>query len=615
MARIIYFITFADKLRNSTFMKAFIKYTFASALGVIIASFVMITVLVMVLIGMAAASDANTLVLEDNSVLVVKLKGEITEHMTENAFDELLGGSTTLRQGLDNIVGAIDKAAKCDEIKGIYIEAGMTNTDYASLQEIRKALARFKSTKKWIVAYADEYTQGAYYVSSIADEICVNPEGMVDIHGIAAQPVYYKDLLAKFGVKVKVVKVGKYKSATEQFTEEKMSEENREQVTRYINGIWKTISEDICKSRNIPDAALQRCADDHTLLRGTAYLKANKLIDKTMYADEVKDGIKKRLGIKKDDEVKHVMCSVLNKSTIQNTYSDNKIAIYYCQGSITQIAEGSMLTGEDNIVSTVMTKDLEKLAKDDNIKAIVIRINSGGGDAFASEQIWHSIKELKKVKPVVVSMGGMAASGAYYLSADASWIVAQPTTLTGSIGIFGAFPDMSGLMTEKLGIKFDNVKTNKHSDFNITQTARPFNAEEEEMLQQYINRGYELFCKRVADGRKIPLATVKEIAQGRVWLGNDALKIKLIDELGGMPEAMKKAAALAKIKDYETVCYPTDGDWLEQLTAKVSGHNDNLDEQLHETLGAYYEPFLLVRNLKNQSPIQARSQWKATLLK
>lgn len=253
-----------------------------------------------------------------------------------------------------------------------------------------------------------------------------------------------------------------------------------------------------------------------------------------------------------------------------------------------------------------MVRDLDKLAKDDDIKAVVIRVNSGGGDAFASEEIWHSVAELKKKKPVVISMGGAAASGAYYLSAGASWIVAQPMTITGSIGIFGAFPDLSGLMQEKLGIKYDHVKTNAHSDFTLLQTSRPFNAEEQAMLQQYINRGYELFCKRVSEGRKIPINRVKEIAQGRVWIGSDALSIKLIDQLGGMPEAMKKAAELAKIKDYNTITYPESKSMMDQLLETAEGNNNNLDEQLRSTLGMMYEPFVIVRSLEHQSPVQAR---------
>lgn len=593
-------------------MGNFIKHTLAATLGFIIASVVMGVVVLCVIVGIAMTDGNGNVTPKDNSVLVVKLSGQIVEHTTENPFDALLGGSAASQQGLDNIVGAIDKAAKSEEIRGIYIESGLVEADYATLQEIRNALVRFKTAKeskgKFVVAYADEYTQGAYYVCSAADKVWINPEGMLDIHGIAAQPMFLKDLMEKFGVKMKVVKVGKYKSATERYTEDRMSDENREQVTRYINGIWESVAKDICKSRNIPDSVLQRCADDHTLLRGTAYLKDSKLIDKTMYADEVKGEIKKLLGIDGKEEIAQIGCAGLNGSLSGNELSDNKIAVYYCEGSIVQAKEAGVLMGDAGIVSKTMTKDLDDLAKDDDIKAVIIRINSGGGDAFASEAIWHSVVELRKKKPVVVSMGGMAASGAYYLSAGASWIVAQPTTLTGSIGIFGAFPDMSGLMTEKLGLKFDNVKTNKHSDFSILQTARPFNAEEEAMLQQYINRGYELFCKRVADGRKIPVARVKEIAEGRVWLGMDAIGLKLVDELGGMPEAVRKAKALAKVKDCELVPYPAEDDWITQLTETASGHNNNLDEQLRTTLGAYYEPFIMIRNIQHQSPIQARSE-------
>lgn len=580
--------------------------------GILLSTVLLVVIAVIFIIGAAVTEAAkDDISLKEKSVLVVKLNGEILEHVADNPLDELLGHRGTDEQGLDDIVGAIDKATDAEEIKGIYIEAGMVEADYATLQEIRKALERFKATKakqkdRFVVAFGNEYTQGAYYVCSVADRIWINPEGMVDLHGIAAQPMYVKDLLAKVGVKVKVVKVGTYKSATEQYTEEKMSDANREQVTRYITGIWNTVTEDISKSRNIPVDSINRYADEMSALQGTKYLLARRIVDKTMYADEVKKEVKALLKQDDDKEIEQVTCKALKRSSIGESMALNKIAVYYCEGSIVREQVAGMISGDDGIVSKSVSRDLDDLAKDDDIKAVVIRINSGGGDAFASEEIWHSVKELNKKKPVVVSMGGMAASGAYYLSAGAAWIVAQPTTLTGSIGIFGAFPDLSGLTQEKLGLKFDKVTTNKHSDFSMLQTARPFNAEEEAMLQRYINRGYELFCKRVAEGRKIPMAQVKKIAEGRVWLGKDAITHKLLDELGGMPEALKKAAALAKVKDYAIAPYPTDDDWIELLTEKTTGHNNNLDEQLRLTLGAYYEPFVMVRNLQYQSPVQAR---------
>ncbi len=591
-------------------MKSFIKYTFSTIVGVLIAGIIMVAGLVVVGTAMALSDDTAPVEVKDDSVLRLRLSGEIVEKQDADAISGMLGISDmTQRQGLNDIVGAIEKAARNENIKGLYIEAGMLQADYATLQEIRKAVIEFRKSRKWVVAFADEYTQGAYYVCSAADKVLLNPQGMLDLHGISSKPMFLKDLLAKVGVKMTVVKVGKFKSATEQYTEEQMSEANREQTTRYISNIWNVVLQDISKSRRISIDSLNIFADEMTSLQGAGYLKQHRLIDKTLYQNEVEAYLNTLLKKDKDEKVEMVGCAALNRSTIESIVSDNKIAVYYCEGSIVQNQESGMVMGDAGIVSKKMVKDLDKIAKDDDIKAVVIRVNSGGGDAFASEEIWNSVVKLKARKPVVISMGGMAASGAYYLSAGASWIVAQPTTLTGSIGIFGCFPDMSNLMQQKLGIKYDNVKTNKHADFSILQTARPFNAEEEAYLQAYINRGYELFCKRVADGRKISIGQVKQIAEGRVWTGADALRIKLVDEIGGMPEALKKAATMAKIKDedYETVAYPKAKTWMEQLT-ETAGTDDELDQQLRLTLGAFYEPFVLVRQLQHQSPVQARCE-------
>lgn len=586
-------------------MRQFFKITIASFFGFIIGTAVLACVAFVVIVGILAAGSSDTLEVKDNSVLTVNLSGEIVEHTITNPLNSLMG-NTTGQQGLDDIVGAIDKAASMKEISAIYVEAGLVKADYASMQEIRQALERAKAKKKLIVSYAKEYTQGAYYVCSVADQVWIHPEGMLDLHGLAAQPMYVKDLLEKFGVRMTVVKVGKYKSATEMYTEEKMSDANRQQVTRYISGIWDTVKNAVSTSRHITTAEVDSCADALTELQSSDYLAKHRLIDRRLYAEEVKTELKKMLHKTGDDEIEKVTCSALSHSSIAQKMSDNKIAVYYCEGSIVRAKEAGLIMGDAGIVSTDVVKDLEKLTKDDDVKAVVVRVNSGGGDAFASEEIWHAIKTLKTKKPVVVSMSGAAASGAYYMSCIASYIIAQPTTLTGSIGIFGTFPDVSSLMTEKLGIKYDMAKTNRHSDFSYLQQSRPFTPEEQALLQGYINRGYELFCKRVAEGRKMPVEKVKAIAQGHVWLGMDAVKIGLVDALGGIGTAIDKAAKLAKVKDYETVSYPEEPDMLEQLTGTLDDGGNGLDEQLRLTLGAYYEPFVMVRNLQHQSPVQAR---------
>ncbi len=590
-------------------MKQFLKYVCATVVGLLITLCIFTVICFTIIVGVTASSDST--VISEGSVLVVKLNGDIVEHVGEGSVDRMMGVMPS-SQGVDDIVMAIDAAAKEPNIKGIYVESGQMLSDYSALREIRNALLRFKTSRKWVVSYGDSYTQGTYYVCSAADKVWMNPEGTLDIHGLAAQPMYVKDLLDKFGVKMTVIKVGTYKSATEQYTESQMSDANREQVTRYIGSLWTTVTTEIGKSRGISAEAINKYADNVTMAQPAELLIKQRLIDKTMYANEVKAEIKKLLKQDADEDIKQVSCTELATKTRTDNESatDDKIAIYYAEGSIVQSAEAGLLfSGGQSIVSKDMVKDLDKLAKDDNVKAVVIRVNSGGGDSFASEEIWHSVATLKAKKPVVISMSGAAASGAYYFSAPASWIVAQPTTITGSIGIFGVFPDMTRLYKEKLGLTFDNVKTNKHADMSLLQRARPFDAEEEALLQQYINRGYELFCKRVSDGRKMPVAKVKEIAEGRVWIAGDAKKLKLVDEIGGMPEAVKKAAELAKVKKYVATAYPTPPTLLEQLLDKATGNGNNLDEQMKSTLGTLYEPFCIIKSLETQNPIQARCEY------
>ena len=585
-------------------MKKLLKYIFAAFIGIVVTTMIACIIGIVALVNIVTSDDEGMSDVKDNSVLVVKLSGNIVEHAEKGSPLSVLTEKTEI-QGLDDIVSAINNAADSKEIAGIYIEAGLLQSDYSALQEIRHALLSAKKNKKWIVSYSDAYSQGTYYVCSAADEIWINPQGVVDIHGIAGQTTYLKDLLAKVGVKMKVIKVGTYKSATETFTEDHMSDANREQSTRYIQGMWNIIAQDIAEGRGLTVKEVNSLADTLTALQDTKFLMDKKLITKTLYSEDVKKEIKKLLKQKDDEDISQISCQDLAKLT-KNSREDKKIAIYYAQGSIVQNAESGLVMGDAGIVSKKVVSDLEKLAKDDNIKAVVIRINSGGGDAYASEEIWHSVITLKSKKPVVISMGSMAASGAYYLSAGASWIVAQPTTLTGSIGIFGLLPDVTELMQSKLGIKFDKVITNKHADFASALTARPMSAEEEAMLQQYINRGYELFCKRVSDGRKIPVNQVKTIAEGRVWIAADAKNHKLVDEIGGLKNAIDKAAKLAKLDKYETSYYPAKKAWYEDLFSNIEKGNNNLDEQLQSTLGVYYEPFKMVKDIKNQNPIQAR---------
>lgn len=581
-------------------MKDFFKNVFATFVGLFL--FVLVTLFLgfVCIFGMVLSSESTTEI-KNNSVLVINLSGPLNERTEENVITKFVG-KTANETSLEDVLSGIEKAKADKNIKGIYLEVGVfVPNSYAALQEIRDALIDFKKSNKWIVAYGDSYTQGTYYLASVANDVYLNPQGMLDWHGLSTQRIYLKDMLAKFGVKVQVSKVGTYKSATEMFTGDKMSDADRQQTSAYLNGIWKNLLKDVGESRNIPIAKLNEYADSViTFANPTDYLKM-KLIDKLLYTDQVRNEIKKRLGIASGEDINQV--SLADLKTVKADKNGNEIAVYYAYGDIVDAPVSGTSLSQHNIVGKDVCKDLKELMDDDDVKAVVIRVNSGGGSAFASEQMWHQIMELKKVKPVVVSMGGYAASGGYYMSVPANWIVAEPTTITGSIGIFGMFPDFSGLASEKLGIKFDEVKTNKNGTF--LSPMRPLTPDEMRMLQVYIDRGYNTFKDRVAQGRKLTMQQVETIAQGHVYTGEDALKIKLVDELGGLDKAVQKAVQLAKIKDYYTKNYPAPVNWLDQIFGDDVQDN-YLSEQLHSSLGMLYQPFSILRTLNQQSAIQAR---------
>lgn len=585
-------------------MKQFFKNVAATIVGLFAFGIIMIVLGFICLIGMVAASNGKPS-LQDNSVMVLKLQGTISDKAEDNLLGSMTGSQFN-ELGMNKILSAIRKAKSEDKVKGIYLETGVLQTDYATLQEIRNALADFKKSGKWIIAYGDNISQGGYYLSSIANKVYVNPEGNIDWHGIATQTLYLKDVAAKFGVHFTVVKVGKYKSFTETYTEDKMSDANREQLSRYVNGLWQQVLTDVSKSRGINKDSLNHYADGIMAFEDTKLLKTRKLVDGFCYYDEIKNVVKKQLGLSEDDNIHQASIEDVNGAVDDENILGDQIAVYYCQGDIVSVASSSMYGSDEQIVSKKVIKDLQDLENDNNIKAVVLRINSGGGEAYASEQIWRAVCQLNKKKPVVVSMGGLTASGAYYMSMGARYIMAQPTTLTGSIGIFGALPDFSDLMTQKLGFKYDEVKTNSNSTYTSAGYSRHWTSDEINTLQAYVNRGYSLFRKRVADGRKLTVDQVEKIAQGRVWLGTDAKNIKLVDGLGSLDDAIAKAAQLAKVTDYCTQEYPASADWMDQLLDKVSGDSGTLlDEQLKLTLGDLYKPFMIIRNMKEKEPVQA----------
>ncbi|MFC2580825.1 MAG: signal peptide peptidase SppA [Segatella oris] len=580
-------------------MKDFFKNVFATMLGLFLFGIVMSFMGLMCLIGIIASSSSTTKI-EDNSVLVLKLDGSMTEQEEENMMNSLQGISSLSFEGT---MKAIKKAKDDDKVAGIYLEAGQFGADLAQAEEIEKALLDFRKSGKWIIAYGENYSTLGYYLASTANKIYLNKDGMIEWSGIGGEKVYYKNLLAKVGIKFVTTKVGKYKSAVEQLTADNISDADREQTQRYLDGWWNTILATVAKNRSLNKDSLNAYADRVITLEAPENMQKYKLVDGLIYNDQIADIVRKQLGIDKEDDI--------NKLTVDDINADDTpvtgehIAVYYAYGDIVDKASPQSIFQDDRqIVGNDMCKDLEDLAKDDNVKAVVIRVNSGGGSAYASEQIWHQISELKKVKPVVVSMSGAAASGGYYLSSNANWIVADPTTITGSIGIFGLFLDRSELYTKKLGINYAEVKTNRNSVFGAS--GHPFTPEQLSLLQNNVNRGYMLFKKRVAEGRKMTMEQVENIAQGRVWLGQDAIKLKLVDQLGGLDDAIVKAAKLAKMNDYETASYPSPLSTWEQLLGSYVGGDDLLNGKMQAYLGEFYEPFKIINDAKHMDKVQAR---------
>lgn len=583
-------------------MKDFFKNVLATAVGVLLVGFITGFFMVVSLVGMAL-SQSETAPVADNSVLVLRLTGSLSERANDDVLASLFGDRIP-KLGLATMTEAIRQAKESDKVKGIYIEAGAFAPDsYASLAAIRRELEEFRKAGKWIVAYGDSYTQGAYYLASVADKVYLNPQGQVDWHGLGSEPVFVKDLLAKLNVRMQVAKVGTYKSATEMFTGEKMSDADRQQTTAYLTGIWQNVVSAVGKSRSLTAQQLNAYADSLVSLAAPQDYVRMRMVDGLLYTDQVRQAVKKKMGLSPDDEIPQVSMSDLLAAGPEDKKGD-EIAIYYAVGDIVD-GVVAMPSRESVIDAQKVCADLQDLAKDKDVKAVVLRVNSPGGSAYASEQIWHQVMELKKVKPVVVSMGSYAASGGYYISCPANWIVAEPNTLTGSIGIFGMFPDVSGLLREKLGLKFDEVKTNKYALFGTR--SRPFTADELSHLESYIDRGYKLFRQRVADGRRLKVDQVEQVAQGHVWLGQDAQRIGLVDQLGGVEVALRKAAQLAKLTQWHSSAYPVLPDYLSQLLDLPGAARGNyLDEQMRQSLGAYYEPFALIRDLQAQNPVQAR---------
>ena len=587
-------------------MKEFFKYVMATICGILILGIVMSIMFIVSLAGMALSSSPTAKV-KKNSVFTLQLNGAVQERGEEDSpLSMLLGQADMSVMGLDDLVSSIRKAKEQEEIKGIYLETNAVSFDSPAIaQELRDALKDFKKSGKWIIAFGDNYTQGAYYVASVADSVFMNKTGMLELKGLGGKGEYFLGLYEKLGVKYQAVKVGKYKSAVERHIRKDMSNEDREQRTAYLQGVWQYWLKDIAESRKLKAENIDQMVSDSIMAFANPqdYVKG-KLIDGLMYPEEIKKVIKAKLGVEEDKDVHQMMFSEMKNVEKKKEDKGEKVAVYYAYGEIID-AMSSMFSTEHSIVGSTTVNDLKKLAEDKDVKAVVLRVNSPGGSAVASEQIWHAIKLLKEKKPVVVSMSGYAASGGYMISAAANYIVAEPTTITGSIGIFGLVPNLSGLVTDKLGVTFDGAKTNRYTDFEENLIMSKDNAEEIKFMQGYVDRGYETFLSIVADGRKMTRDQVHEIAQGRVWLATDALPIKLVDKLGSLDDAVKKAAELAKLDEYYTASYPAEPGFLESLMADKE-NTSYLNSEMREVLGDLYEPILNMRRDQQRNRLQAR---------
>lgn len=575
-------------------MKDFFKFTLATVVGIILSGIVLFFFGMITVFGIIASSKSEVQV-KDNSIMFLDLNGDLLERSEENPFSQFFGDKLS-SYGLDDILTSIKTAKENDNIKGIYLEATRLGSSFASIEEVRNALLDFKKSGKFVVAYADNYSQGLYYLASMADKVMLNPQGAIEWQGLASQPIFFKDLLQKLGIEMQVFKVGTYKSAVEPFIATEMSPANRQQVTQFLGSIWGQLLSDISASRNISVDSLNAYADKMMMFYPAEESVKCGLADTLLYKDGVRQYLKNLVKAGKDDDLNTLtLTEMINvRKEVPKDKSGNIIAIYYAYGDI----DGSTNEG---IVSKKVIKDLRELRENENVKAVVMRVNSPGGSAFGSEQIWHEVTLLKEKKPVIVSMGDYAASGGYYISCAADYILAQPTTLTGSIGIFGMVPNVKGL-TEKIGLNFDVVKTNKYADMGAL--GRGMNDDEKALMQMLINNGYQLFLTRCANGRKLSMEAIEKVAQGRVWTGIEAKQLKLVDELGGLDKALAIAAKRAKTDNYTVMTYPEKESFFTKLmNDKTDGY---IETQLEANFGDYYKSFSLIKNLKNADKVQAR---------
>lgn len=582
-------------------MKEFLKIVLGSMLGFMIVFGLFIIIIFAIIASAASFGEDQPVFVKPNSILFMDLSKTIIERGNDNPFDnfDLAGFKSTKTLGLNQILAAIDKASSDDNIKGILLELSDIPAGYATIEPIRNHLIAFRKSGKFVYAFGDNFSQKAYYLATAADQIIVNPHGYIEFKGLYSELMFFKGALEKLDVETQVVRHGKFKSAVEPFTEDKMSDANRIQTELVLNSIWSNIIKEIASARVISIDSLNLIADSLWANHASQALRL-RMIDKTMYKDELLILLKEKVGIALEDDLASIELSkyikTLNKN--QNGSGSDQIAVIYANGEISS-GEGD----EESIGADGLSQTIRKARQDSSIKAIVLRINSPGGDALASEIIWREVYLANTVKPVVVSMSDLAASGGYYIACPARVIYAEPSTITGSIGVFGIIPNLQKLFNEKLGITFDEVKTNEHSDY--ISVNKPLSDFDRMVLLNQIETIYATFIQRVSDGRKIPVNMVDSIGQGRIWSGIDARRIHLIDSIGGLGEAISGAAILAGINEYSIVELPVQKDPIEELLNELLGI-ESMNATLIEQLGEYYSVFTTIKSLSKWSGVQAR---------
>ncbi len=580
-------------------MLNFLKRLVGSVLTMVISFFIILFVVIGIIV--SSSSDADETTIKNNSVLKINFKGQIIDRGNDEIDIENIINQSEAKVGLNNILSSIEKAKKDDRIKGIYLNVENISASIATLEEIRNKLKEFKdSTNKFILSYSEVYGQSAYYISSVADEIYLHPQGMLELKGLAYQGMFFKNTLEKLEIEAQIIRHGKFKSAVEPFMLEKMSKSNRMQVSRFLTSLWGDLTKGMSEGRSLSQKEINSMAQNLLIQEADQALQYN-LVDKLAFKDELVDSLKSKLNLTKDQKINFVSLNKYKDVSVKDKktkYSKNKIAVIYATGEING-GEGS----PESIGSEGLSKTIREAREDKNVKAIVLRVNSPGGSALASETILREMDLAKKAKPVIVSMGDVAASGGYYIACQADTIVANPTTITGSIGVFGVLMNAKEMMNNKLGITIDTVKTNKHAD--IGTIFRPLTKIERQIIQNSVENVYNTFISRVSLGRNLSKEYIDSVGQGRVWTGRDALELGLVDVLGGLETAIEISSNMADLQDYRIVNLPKQKDPIEVLLQDLMGEEVR-SSIVKKELGDFYDTYMELKNINSMDQIQMR---------